>query len=685
MPKSKPKKTTRYPKAPEEQINPLAGIVLREGPGGLPQGTGGEKDISYKEIRKSGRGGHELHEWGTNNNQDAEGKGTEGVSHKEIKKSGMKGEKGGFHKESRKAGTEGTDGQSTAETQRRGVEKTREGTEWEQGSSHKEIRKTGKEEEKAKTEGISYKEPRKAGTEGTDGQSTAETQGRGGETEGRKGVSYREPKKSGTEGAEQGRTPQRDIPTRLNLYYEAPPGGVWLYQNNCLEVMDAIAARHPEGRFDMIFADPPYFLSNGGITCHAGKMVSVHKGDWDQSRGPEWNHEFNIEWLKRCQRVLKPNGTIWVTGTHHVIFSVGYAMQQLGFKVLNDIAWEKPNPPPNLSCRYFTHSTETILWAAKNAKSKHVFNYQEMRRVTGKQMKTVWRKGEFEHQANEGNKEEGTASEAGSSRRDDLPRSAPVADGRTAQRAVPTNESDPALNPIWTMTAPGNGEKEFGKHPTQKPVALVERCLLAATNPGDLVLDPFLGGGTTAVACVRLRRGFVGVELDLAHLTLATKRADREIVLIWLRDFRVKMEVSVCCVVRPHPNPMASQARHKSGAHQRTCASRIVVPQEREGFRAGQMPPPSESISAQIDLDLISNLIDRSAPMADKPEMATERIFHETKFVFLSCATVTHASVVHTTVDISLQEAWTNAPTGKKRETTHIIRCETEILRLKSG
>ena len=155
--------------------------------------------------------------------------------------------------------------------------------------------------------------------------------------------------------------------------------------------MDAIYAKYGDaGRFDAIFADPPYFLSNGGITCHAGKMVKVDKGDWDVSRGPELNHEFNTEWLRRCQRVLKPNGTIWVTGTHHVIFSIGYALQQLGFKILNDIAWEKPNPPPNLSCRYFTHSTETILWAAKDAKSKHVFNYSAMKAVTGKQMKTVW-------------------------------------------------------------------------------------------------------------------------------------------------------------------------------------------------------------------------------------------------------------------------------------------------------
>jgi len=179
------------------------------------------------------------------------------------------------------------------------------------------------------------------------------------------------------------------VPALPKLIFSSDTPFLRLYQGNSLELLDAIAAKYPDGRFDAIFADPPYFLSNGGITCHAGKMVKVDKGDWDVSRGTELNHEFNTEWLLRCQKVLKPNGTIWVTGTHHVIFSIGYAMQQLGYKILNDIAWEKPNPPPNLSCRYFTHSTETVLWAAKSEKSKHVFNYQEMRKVTGKQMKTV--------------------------------------------------------------------------------------------------------------------------------------------------------------------------------------------------------------------------------------------------------------------------------------------------------
>jgi site-specific DNA-methyltransferase (adenine-specific) len=306
---------------------------------------------------------------------------------------------------------------------------------------------------------------------------------------------------------------------RPTLIFSSDTPFVRLYCGNSLELLDAIAAKYPDGRFDAIFADPPYFLSNGGITCHAGKMVKVDKGDWDVSRGPELNHEFNTEWLRRCQKVLKPNGTIWVTGTHHVIFSIGYALQQLGFKILNDIAWEKPNPPPNLSCRYFTHSTETVLWAAKNEKSKHFFNYQEMRKVTGKQMKTVWRKEEFTAE---------TPRRGEEIEKENLCASAPL-----------------RLDPIWTMTAPGSDEKMHGKHPTQKPVALIERCLLASTNEGDLVLDPFLGGGTTAVASLRLKRGCIGVEADLAYISIAAKRAEREIIEIWLRHFRVRIDISV--------------------------------------------------------------------------------------------------------------------------------------------
>lgn len=245
--------------------------------------------------------------------------------------------------------------------------------------------------------------------------------------------------------------------------------GIWLYHANCIEFMDALIAKYPEGKFDMIFADPPYFLSNGGITCHAGKMVKVDKGQWDKSNGPEMNHEFNVAWLSRCQKLLKPNGTIWVSGTHHVIHSVGYAMQQLGMKILNDIIWEKPNPPPNLSCRYFTHSTETITWAAKTKKSKHCFNYDEMREINnGKQMKSV-----------------------------------------------------------WSFTAPKKEEKQFGRHPTQKPEALLERIIRASTYEEDLIFDPFSGSSTTGVSAMNTNRKFVGTELDVEFINLSISRLEQ--------------------------------------------------------------------------------------------------------------------------------------------------------------
>jgi len=256
---------------------------------------------------------------------------------------------------------------------------------------------------------------------------------------------------------------------RLALHDER--AGIFLCEGDSLAVLDRIIARHPGGVFDAIFADPPYFLSNGGMTCKSGRQAKVDKGAWDKSRGAESNHEFNREWLRRCQQALKPDGTIWVSGTQHVIFSVGHALQQLGFKLLNDIAWEKPNPPPNLSCRYFTHSTETILWAAKNERSRHLFNYAAMRVANGgRQMKSVWR-----------------------------------------------------------MKAPAGAEKRHGRHPTQKPLELIERCLLASTNPGDLVLDPFLGSGTTAVAAARLGRRCVGFDMNASYLETARKRVLDEI------------------------------------------------------------------------------------------------------------------------------------------------------------
>ena len=155
-----------------------------------------------------------------------------------------------------------------------------------------------------------------------------------------------------------------------------------------------VLASFPGDTFDCIWTDPPYLLSNGGITCHAGRMVSVDKGDWDRSRGWEKDLEFTEEWMAECYRILKPTGTIWVSGTLHFHPIAGLALIKSGFRLLNDVIWEKPNPPPNLGCRTFTHSTELVYWAAKaqnGDRPNYVFNYAEMKAENGgKQMKTVW-------------------------------------------------------------------------------------------------------------------------------------------------------------------------------------------------------------------------------------------------------------------------------------------------------
>ncbi|PYV19155.1 MAG: site-specific DNA-methyltransferase [Acidobacteria bacterium] len=280
--------------------------------------------------------------------------------------------------------------------------------------------------------------------------------------------------------------------------FHDPKHQIDIYQGDCLELLPL----RPQNSVDMIFADPPYFLSNNGITCHAGRMVSVNKGAWDRSRGPDANHEFNRAWLAACQRVLKPNGTIWVSGTAHVIHSVGFAMQQLGMKLLNDITWIKPNPPPNLSCRYFTHATETLIWAAKNLKSRHTFNYRLMKELAGgRQMKSVW-------------------------------------------------QIDP----------PERAEKRFGKHPTQKPVALLERILLASSKEGDLVLDPFMGSGTTAVAAVRLRRAALAVEAAEDFSCLASGRLLAEFVWVGAGVDYFEMGLDLYCLFMDRSNGMPTKS-----------------------------------------------------------------------------------------------------------------------------
>jgi site-specific DNA-methyltransferase (adenine-specific) len=256
--------------------------------------------------------------------------------------------------------------------------------------------------------------------------------------------------------------PSRRVPAFANR-----PHSLLLYQGDSLEMLREARG----GRYDLIFADPPYFLSNDGITCQSGRMVSVNKGVWDKAETFEEIHTFNLAWLHECKRLLKPNGTIWITGTAHNIYSVGFALQTLGYKILNDIAWYKVNPPPNLSCRYFTHATETILWAKRSPKARHPFNYEEMKSENGgKQMQS-----------------------------------------------------------LWHITPPNTKEKRYGKHPTQKPEALLDRIIRAASKPGDLVLDPFCGSGTTGVVCARLGRRFVGFDVEEGYLGVAAKRLEDEI------------------------------------------------------------------------------------------------------------------------------------------------------------
>ncbi len=229
-----------------------------------------------------------------------------------------------------------------------------------------------------------------------------------------------------------------------------------------------------ENSVDMIFADPPYFLSSGTFSCQNGKRVSVKKGNWDLSNGLEENLKFQLAWIKECRRILKPNGTLWVSGTYHSIYQCGYALQLNNYHILNDIAWFKPNASPNLSCRFFTASHETLIWARKEKKGKHIFNYDRMK--NGK-----WPEDQI--------KKEGLQ-----------------------------------MRSVWSINTPKPLEKKFGKHPTQKPSDLLRRIVLASTNQGDLILDPFTGSSTTGLAAYHYKRKFIGIDTEKKYLDLSIQR-----------------------------------------------------------------------------------------------------------------------------------------------------------------
>ena len=246
-------------------------------------------------------------------------------------------------------------------------------------------------------------------------------------------------------------------------YYKSPNNDFTLIQGDCVETLSKF-----KFGFDMIFADPPYFLSSGGISYQSGQVVCVDKGDWDKPTTPEEMDAFNLKWLSACRDHMKDDATIWVSGTHHNIFSVQQQLLKLGFKILNVITWAKTNPPPNISCRYFTYSTEFIIWARKLRKVAHYYNYGLMKQLNG----------------------------------------------------------DKQMTDVWQLPAIGRWEKSCGKHPTQKPLGVLARLIQASTRPGAWILDPFNGSATTGIAANLLGRKYLGLELENEFLSMS--RARRE-------------------------------------------------------------------------------------------------------------------------------------------------------------
>lgn len=249
----------------------------------------------------------------------------------------------------------------------------------------------------------------------------------------------------------------------IKPYYRSPNHNFTLLHGDCFQLL-----RDFDFKFSCIFADPPYFLSNGGISVQSGKIVSVNKGNWDIGKSQQELMDFNREWIGLCRDKLKDNGTIWISGTYHNIFSVANCLTELGYKILNVVTWAKTNPPPNISCRYFTYSTEFIIWARKDTKRPHYFNYELMKQINdGKQMTDVWH--------------------------------------------------IPAIS-LW--------EKSCGKHPTQKPLALLSRIIMATTQQGEWVLDPFCGSSTTGIAANLLNRRFLGIEQELEYIEMSKHRRE---------------------------------------------------------------------------------------------------------------------------------------------------------------
>ena len=250
----------------------------------------------------------------------------------------------------------------------------------------------------------------------------------------------------------------------IKPYFKSKDKNFLLLQGDTFELLPQF-----DFKFNMVFADPPYFLSNDGLTVKNGKITSVNKGKWDKSKGFDFINNFNREWLSLVRDKMKEDATIWISGTMHNIFSIGQILAELDFKILNIITWQKTNPPPNFSCRYFTHSTEQIIWARKNAKIPHYFNYELMKKINkSKQMKDV-----------------------------------------------------------WTLPSIAKWEKSCGKHPTQKPLSVLVRIILASTKEDAWIMDPFAGSCTTGIAANLLNRKFLGIDIEEEYLKIGKCRKEK--------------------------------------------------------------------------------------------------------------------------------------------------------------
>lgn len=235
-----------------------------------------------------------------------------------------------------------------------------------------------------------------------------------------------------------------------------------LHQGNSIELLSQF-----EKKFDMVFADPPYFLSKGfKITTQSGYVRTFDKGTWDKMTSQKEIFDFNMQWLEPCRNAMKDNATIWISGTYHNIFQVANCLNELGFKILNLVVWQKTDPPVTFTDKRLNFSAEYIIWARKCEKSSHYFNYELMKAING-------------------------------------------------GRHMPD---------VWRIPSVGLWEKKHGKHPTQKPLHLLYRIILASTREGDTILDPFAGSCTTGIAANLLGRNFIGIDQSQEFLDLGMRR-----------------------------------------------------------------------------------------------------------------------------------------------------------------